>query len=331
MARYNGLIIPRSYNDYFSRSDPQAIRDIVALAADGELNAESKNPLQNQAIAKIVPNTASETNKLADKNFVNSTVGTNTANYIYKTESGGEKVPFSSVADLEAYAGTVTNNDYAFVTGIDENGNAYYDRYKADVNDGVVTWAKEYRLNNSSFTAEQWAAIQSGITAEKVAQFEGAVSPVDAVQSGNMSAVTSNAVNGALTNYINKTDAATLQQALQLPGVLSEAVAAGDNKAVKSDAVNKALSDLTFYNYLSKRSYSKFDEIQAESKFYVQIVDIQSVGTFPQGANSGVILTFTWDGPYATQIFIEMDVQRRIYIRYNDNGTPGAWKQLAFI
>ena len=97
-------------------------------------------------------------------------------------------------------AGTVTNNDYAFVTGIDENGNAYYDRYKADVNDGVVTWAKEYRLNNSSFTAEQWAAIQSGITAEKVAQFERAVSPVDAVQSGNMSAVTSNAVYEALTN-----------------------------------------------------------------------------------------------------------------------------------
>ena len=203
MARYNGLIIPRSYNDYFSRSDPQAIRDIVSLAADGELNAESKNPLQNQAIAKIVPNTASETNELADKNFVNSTVGTNTANYIYKTESGGEKVPFSSVAELEAYAGTVTNNDYAFVTGIDENGNAYYDRYKADVNDGVVTWAKEYRLNNSSFTAEQWAAIQSGITAEKVAQFEGAVSPVNVVQSGNMSAVTSNAVYEALTTSHN--------------------------------------------------------------------------------------------------------------------------------
>ena len=232
MARYNGLIIPRSYNDYYSRSDPQAIRDIVALAADGELNAESKNPLQNQAIAKIVPataspenklivqsqisgltsdvetikniipNTASETNELADKNFVNSTVGTNTANYIYKTESGGEKVPFSSVAELEAYAGTVTNNDYAFVTGIDENGNAYYDRYKADVNDGVVTWAKEFRLNNSSFTAEQWAAIQSGITAEKVAQFETAVAPVDVVQLDNMRSITSNAVakkvNGGL-------------------------------------------------------------------------------------------------------------------------------------
>ena len=133
------------------------------------------------------------------------------------------------------------------------------------------------------------------------------------------------------SEYINKTDAATIQQALQLPGVLSGAVAAGDNKAVKSDAVNKALSDLTFYNYLSKRGTSKFDEIQANSKFYVQMVDGNSSGTFPQNANSGVILTFTWDSPYATQIFIEIDTQRRIYIRYNDNGTPGAWKQLAFI
>ena len=46
------------------------------------------------------------------------------------------------------------------------------------------------------------------------------------------------------SEYINKTDAATLQQALQLPGVLSGAVAAGDNKAVKSSAVNTALANL---------------------------------------------------------------------------------------
>jgi hypothetical protein len=43
------------------------------------------------------------------------------------------------------------------------------------------------------------------------------------------------------SEYINKTDAATLQQALQLSGVLSGTVAAGDSKAVKSDAVNTAL------------------------------------------------------------------------------------------
>lgn len=44
------------------------------------------------------------------------------------------------------------------------------------------------------------------------------------------------------SEYINKTDAATLQQALQLSGVLSGNVAAGDNKAVTSNAVNNALA-----------------------------------------------------------------------------------------
>ena len=46
------------------------------------------------------------------------------------------------------------------------------------------------------------------------------------------------------SEYINKTDAATLQQALQLSGVLSGAVAAGDNKAVTSNAVNTAIANL---------------------------------------------------------------------------------------
>ena len=45
--------------------------------------------------------------------------------------------------------------------------------------------------------------------------------------------------------YNNKTDAATLQQALQLSGVLSGAVAAGDNKAVTSNAVYDALDNYT--------------------------------------------------------------------------------------
>ena len=53
------------------------------------------------------------------------------------------------------------------------------------------------------------------------------------------------------SEYINKTDAATLQQALQLSGVLSGAVAAGDNKAVTSNAVNGALAEYTAIPYLS--------------------------------------------------------------------------------
>ena len=112
-----------------------------------------------------IPAQASDENQLADKNFVNSSIATETANYI---SNDGE--PFTSVAQLEAYTGTVTDNDYAFVTGTDSAGNTYYDRYKATVSGGVVTWAKEYRLNNSSFTSEQWTAINSGATTALIGQ-----------------------------------------------------------------------------------------------------------------------------------------------------------------
>ena len=95
--------------------------------------------------------------------FVNSSIATNTANYI---SNNGE--PFTSVEQLEAYSGTVTNNDYAFVTGTDSDSNTYYDRYKATVKGSSVTWSLEYRLNNSSFTAAQWSAINSGITSALV-------------------------------------------------------------------------------------------------------------------------------------------------------------------
>ena len=112
-----------------------------------------------------IPAQATSTNKLADKNFVNSSIATNTANYI---SNNGQ--PFTSVAQLEAYTGTVTNNDYAFVTGTDSAGNTYYDRYKATVVGSTVTWAKEYRLNNSSFTSDQWTAINSGATTGLIEQ-----------------------------------------------------------------------------------------------------------------------------------------------------------------
>ena len=116
--------------------------------------------------------------------FVNSSIATNTANYI--SNNGN---PFTSVEQLNAYTGTVTNNDYAFVNGIDSDGNTYYDRYKATVKGSSVTWSLEYRLNNSSFTAAQWSAINSGITTALVAKIHEHSNKVvlDGITSDNVS------------------------------------------------------------------------------------------------------------------------------------------------
>ena len=75
------------------------------------------------------------------------------------------------------------------------------------------------------------------------------------------------------SEYINKTDAATLQQALQLSGVLSGAVAAGDNKAVKSSAVNAALG--YYYNKQSvdNKLNGKLDKsILNGNQFYIEYI-----------------------------------------------------------
>ena len=108
-----------------------------------------------------VPAQASKTNQLADKDFVNSSVSTNTAYYI---SNNGQ--PFTSLAQLQAYSGPITNNDYAFVVGTDAAGNTIYTRYK--YNADTQAWSEEYILNNSSFTAAQWAAINSAITSGDV-------------------------------------------------------------------------------------------------------------------------------------------------------------------
>lgn len=154
---------------YAAGQSADAAEDSADTAKDeADRAAELADQIEHSIddIEALIPPQASPENQLADKNFVNSSISTNTANYI---SNNGQ--PFTSVEQLEAYSGPVSNNDYAFVTGTDSAGNTFYDRYKATVSEGVVSWAFEYRLNNSSFTAAQWAAIESGITSSQVADY----------------------------------------------------------------------------------------------------------------------------------------------------------------
>lgn len=111
------------------------------------------------------------------------------------------------------------------------------------------------------------------------------------------------------SEYINKTDAATLQQALQLSGVLSGAVAAGDNKAVTSNAVNGALAnyatkgDLAEYTaipYLSFNptskvwswhSYNKYNTSKAmvNGQLVAIFLEEELKNTYWSGATTGVV------------------------------------------
>ena len=112
----------------------------------------------NNILALIPPQATSE-NQLADKNFVNSSISTNTAHFIGT---------FNSLAELEAYSGTVTNNDYANVIRT-VDGQTYYDRYT--YNGNTQEWEFNFTVNTTTFTAAQWAALNSGITASLVSAY----------------------------------------------------------------------------------------------------------------------------------------------------------------
>ena len=243
-------------------------------------NANNISDIQN-----LIPNAATVSNQLADKNFVNSSISTNTSNFIGT---------FNSIDDLEAYSGTVTNNDYAFVVNhvVTDNGNdwatfndlnAYdktlltnfdyawvinganfdlyrfdilnqtwdsratnvtkasvtlntaYNRYKATVLGSTVTWDFEYTLNNSSFTADQWAAINSGATTTKIGQIAtntNDISTINTTLSGYGNIVTHNTSEFATAAQGTKADTA-LQQ--------TDIVSSVDSSSTNTKAVGAKL------------------------------------------------------------------------------------------
>lgn len=122
------------------------------------------------AIEVLLPNAASALNQLADKEFVNSSIATNT---------GVFRGTFSSSSQLPTTG--CHNNDYAIVS-FSEGGNTGYDRWKYN----GTAWVFEYRLNNSSWTAAQMEAVNSGINASLVSSL-----PQKEVKSNRVNTITS--------------------------------------------------------------------------------------------------------------------------------------------
>lgn len=69
------------------------------------------------------------------------------------------------------------------------------------------------------------------------------------------------------SEYLNKTDSATLSQMLQhLTGLWSHAVSAGDQKPVTSDAVNSALTNYVSFRKLSLENGLQGDILEIDNK-----------------------------------------------------------------
>ena len=181
------VISGANITDYFPDGsggvDPEEVQEIVHQMTDTETSLTSTNPIANSTIT----------------NYVNQSIESSTAEFkgTYETKAEMDAVD----ADNNDYAFLIVYNytllteepasfdpteyykliDGEYVPG--ESGDTWatdtwykkedtvnhYERYKwVDPPVDNSHWLYEYDVNNTSFTTEQWAAINSGITSSDV-------------------------------------------------------------------------------------------------------------------------------------------------------------------
>lgn len=137
---------------------------------DTSLSKTSSNPVENKVLANIISDAASNTNKLADIKFVIDSIKAN-ANYYRGSFARWGDVPTNHVE----YAEDSLNNrkpianDYIVIEDAEDYGSGYDGAWRfiyvglwdTNTKNG---WIPGYRILES-FTAEQQAAIDSGINA----------------------------------------------------------------------------------------------------------------------------------------------------------------------
>ena len=232
--------------DNLTQTQLNAVNSGIDQSKVAQIETNRQNIATNagdiDTIESKIPGAATSTNQLTDKNYVDNAIATNTADYI---SDNGQ--PFQSLADLEAYSGPLTNNDYAFVVSTDSAGNLLYTRYK--YNSTAEQWAEEYTIANPTFTSTQWAAIDSGVTATDVAQIGTNKSDITGLQNSkqdNLSSTQLDAVNSGIdatkvTQIATNTgDIATLQSGKQ------DKLVAGTNIQIAADGKTISATDTIY-------------------------------------------------------------------------------------
>ena len=145
-------------------------------------NLALKEDVSNKAQTLDTSSTIDYPSSKAVADFVNSSIATNTANFL-GTYDVVEDLGLSTSATNEqiatalgnyTFATTPTNNDYVFAA-IDIYQDTGADEYRRFKFNGTV-WEYEYTLNNSSFTQAQWDAINSGIDSSDKTNWDNHVS-----------------------------------------------------------------------------------------------------------------------------------------------------------
>lgn len=257
----NKPVVNKSQN--FNGNEKQQARKNIGAASEEELIShvsDTSNPHEVtaeqvgaytkdhvdekiKAVTDLIPTAATPANQLADKAYVDFGVEQMAAKYLSATADGQ---PFSSYAQFQQgvfyYGGEVTEptkNDYALVNGDETHDNAVT-RYVF-----TTEWNFQYVVNNSPLNAEQLAALNSGINATKVGNYDSHIADTTkhiteaertkwnaAVQPSQLATV---ATTGS---YSDLTDKPTIPPAITVDSAMSST----STNPVQNKVVNDALS-----------------------------------------------------------------------------------------
>lgn len=257
-------------------------------------------------ISALIPQAATADNQLADKEFVNSSIATATATF---------RGTFATLAALEATP--ADRNDYAFWAHKDEAGNTCYDKYTYDGS----AWKFGYRLNNSSFTAAQWGAINSGITGALVTKLSGIatgaqVNVIETVKLGGTAlAVSDKAVDITGTGIKSALGISDWALAASKPSYTTAEVAEKANLYFTDARAMRALSghtgDTTIHITAAERTAwnAKWDWNEAA----VKAVKVNAAGSADKLANSRQLWGNAFNGTADVDGDITLGSGRRIY------------------
>ena len=217
--------------------------------------AEAAEQQNADGIADIngkIPATASDQNKLVDEQKMNSSIATATATYrgAFNLVSDLHLTVSATEADIiNALAATISgadNNDYCFIQVPVANDKpteiARVDRYKFN----GTAWAFEYALNNSGFTADQWNAINSGITSGLVGKLSALPSAAD-LTALFANIYTKSETNGVVATETQRAQAAEQQNAADIDTIEAKipADASAQNKLASEQYVNSSVATNT--------------------------------------------------------------------------------------
>lgn len=251
-------------------------------------------------IQELIPAQASDTNQLADKNFVNSTVQTGTANF-RGNWADWATVPTNANDYPVDYAGnkTPTVNDYLVVqdasdyTGETLDGTWRF-KYSGEWSvDGKSGWLPEYPVNETPMTAAQLAALNSGATTTNIGQIGTNTAAIGTLASLTTTTKTDlvsavNEVNATASSKVS--DVQFNGTSVTIGGVANIQIATQAQVQAKS-ATGNPLTPSNIDDIGGSVSRSVYDNVQAITAGAINLVDGSVFYTTSPSANTAYTIS----------------------------------------